>query len=61
MIAWTYFCAGVTGKPVVQICNANIGMNIFAQKEKKMEVKVTFCHFVFPGKSSIVLGKTVCI
>lgn len=57
MVVWTYLCAGVTGKPVVQIRNANIGMGIFAQKEEKMEVKVTFCYFVFPGKSSVVLGR----
>jgi len=57
VVVWTYLCAGVTGEPVIQICSTNIGMSIAAQKEEKMELEVTFCHFVFPGKSSIVLGR----
>lgn len=35
----------------------NIGMDLFAQKDEKMQVAVTFCHSIFPGKSSIVLGR----
>lgn len=57
MVVWTYLCAGVTGNPVVQIRSANIGMGIFARKEEKMEVKVTFCHFVSLGQGSVLLGR----